>query len=533
MTSEPTAGDWVNSPYVCDALILAPPGCGKTEILAQRARALARLGLLRDGQVLALAFANKAAQNMQNRFRHVLGPAADRLICVSTFHSFAYRLIRHHGPLVTDRLDPQRGHPLQPHRRILREVIDDYGVNRDDLSRELRSAKMGLYTDEEVVNRISSEAARAYETRLRAEGCIDYDDAIRLGLLLVAMPTVVASYQARFRVVMVDEVQDLTVQQFNLFHHLAPGATVFAGDRAQGIYGFAGADPASVYGRIASRPDLAVVQLSTSYRSSAAVLRVVNETGGALGAGPIECASDSTIQVEGSVRALTFANVGEEADYVIGLAMRWLEEDPSSSVGILSRVGFRAAEVRQELRARSLPFVDWSTGAHPAHVVERLQQALRILDATVGDDADGLNELYYACTERMTVDDPIALDELTEAVETIREDVEARGLRAAVSDLRPIIRGDAPTPAGIHVLNAHTGKGQQFDHVIIVGLEDDMIPYYRSHQSDEEIKAELAVLHVMVSRARKSLIATVSQVRGGRRREPSRWLDFIERHCNE
>jgi DNA helicase-2/ATP-dependent DNA helicase PcrA len=53
-------------------LVIAPPGCGKTELLAQRAKALIR-GLLPGQKILALTFTNRAKANLSERLRRILG----------------------------------------------------------------------------------------------------------------------------------------------------------------------------------------------------------------------------------------------------------------------------------------------------------------------------------------------------------------------------------------------------------------------------------------------------------------------------
>ena len=81
-----------------------------------------------------------------------------------------------------------------------------------------------------------------------------------------------------------------------------------------------------------------------------------------------------------------------------------------------------------------------------------------------------------------------------------------------------------------HLLTAHKGKGQEFDWVVILGLEDGHVPDFRS-STLEEHEEELRVLHVMASRARYGLVATFSgntwTRNGWRRASASRWLDLL------
>ncbi|MDJ0770969.1 MAG: ATP-dependent helicase [Ilumatobacter sp.] len=249
MTTSPVqkvdAETWIEDLSICDALLTAPPGCGKTEHLARRAGMLVRSGQVREPrQILALTFSNKAKANLRTRLERELGSTYWRQVCVMNFHGLGLRLLRHHGPVIGRRseavLGPQRGSL----RSLRRQICDEFRIAADELDDLIRHAKSGSYSDSEVLERLAgSPAALAYETALRRDGRIDHDDAIRLGLLIVRNPSIEELYRRRFVCLLVDEVQDLSMPQFELISGLGLGRTVFAGDRAQGIYGFAGAAP--------------------------------------------------------------------------------------------------------------------------------------------------------------------------------------------------------------------------------------------------------------------------------------------------
>lgn len=204
---------WVDDWPICDTLLTAPPGCGKTEYLVRRAASLVRRGeLQRPRQILALTFSNKAKSNLRTRLEGELGPSCGRDVAVLNFHGFGLRLLRNHAPLAgrtsDDMVGPQRGSL----RALRRRTCESYGVTSDDLDRALRAAKSGAYTDSEVLERLhDSPAALAYELALREEGRIDYDDAIRLGLLIAHHPSVETLYRSRFACLLIDEVQDLSL----------------------------------------------------------------------------------------------------------------------------------------------------------------------------------------------------------------------------------------------------------------------------------------------------------------------------------
>src|SRR6476661_6572720 len=99
-------------------LVLAPPGCGKTELLALRAEVLIAC-LRRHQTILALTFSNKARDNLGERLRGVLGPERfRRFIRIRNFHGHATEIVRSHGRTLG--IDPNFAMPT---RRTLDDAI--------------------------------------------------------------------------------------------------------------------------------------------------------------------------------------------------------------------------------------------------------------------------------------------------------------------------------------------------------------------------------------------------------------------------
>jgi DNA helicase-2/ATP-dependent DNA helicase PcrA len=101
----------------------------------------------------------------------------------------------------------------------------------------------------------------------------------------------------------------------------------------------------------------------------------------------------------------------------------------------------------------------------------------------------------------------------------------ATSVRAALNQFR-VRNDDAAVGPGIHLLNAHTGKGQQFDWVLVPGLEEKHLPDRRS-SAGAALDEEERVLLVMLSRARHGVVVTTATTLDGRygtyASTPSRW----------
>lgn len=107
------------------------------------------------------------------------------------------------------------------------------------------------------------------------------------------------------------------------------------------------------------------------------------------------------------------------------------------------------------------------------------------------------------------------LDELASALQVLEEMVaEGAPLPEAVGSYRVSTDLGIPVTPGTHVLSGHRGKGQEFDWVVVAGLEDGHVPDFRT-ADNAQLAEELRVLHVMVSRARYGLAFTYARWDGG------------------
>jgi DNA helicase-2/ATP-dependent DNA helicase PcrA len=121
------------------------------------------------------------------------------------------------------------------------------------------------------------------------------------------------------------------------------------------------------------------------------------------------------------------------------------------------------------------------------------------------------------------------IEQVDDAIDQLAEAAPGATARAVVAKFRDRDHEDAVGP-GVHLLNAHTGKGQQFDWVIACGLEEGHLPDKRNSTGDA-LDEEQRVLLVILSRARHGVIATRSSTQDGRfgpyPATPSRWWSTL------
>ena len=265
-------------------LVLAGAGSGKTRVITHKIARLIQTGV--EGQrIAAITFTNKAAAEMRERARELVGkPAGEVLIC--TFHALGVRLLREDGAALG----------LKPQFSILDTddvlgLIKDCGATTDAATARQwqwaisRWKNAGLDAAAALAQaagegeRQTAQLMARYEERLAAYQAVDFDDLIGLPLrLLQKHEQVTQKWQARLAHVLVDEYQDTNATQYELMKLLvgARGSFTAVGDDDQSIYGWRGATLDNLKRLPQDFPALKVIKLEQNYRSTSAILRAAN-----------------------------------------------------------------------------------------------------------------------------------------------------------------------------------------------------------------------------------------------------------------
>jgi DNA helicase II / ATP-dependent DNA helicase PcrA len=270
-------------------LIVAGAGSGKTRVLTHRIAHLIKDKRVPPTSVLAITFTNKAAREMQERLRHLVGPVV-KAMWVSTFHSACVRILRRSGShlgytstfSIYDEGDAER---------LMAQVVRqlDYDPKRlpaRSMRHGVSAAKDQLIDPEMLADRAVgwfekkvAEAYRVYQRRLVESNAVDFDDLIMQTVRLFREhPDVLAEYQRRFRYVLVDEFQDTNVAQYELLKLLAASSRNLSvvGDGDQSIYAFRGATVRNILDFEADYPEANVILLEQNYRSTQTILSAAN-----------------------------------------------------------------------------------------------------------------------------------------------------------------------------------------------------------------------------------------------------------------
>ena len=518
-------------------LIIAPAGCGKTETLALRVKGLLDQQAVKAPQrILVTTFTNRARDNMYDRLSHYLTPREMReAVTVCNFHGLSARIIQAHSNVIG--LDPKR--LTIPQNDWVGERCSALKLKgrTNDVKSDISSAKRRALNDEQVLaelQRSGNQYASMIEEQRQAESRLTYDDLPRLAELILANDEVAVLYRQHFGAIIVDEFQDLTPQQLRIVQRIGYKKTTYAGDLAQGIYAFAGAQPEYVKKELEIECS-ETIEFAESFRSSPAVLTAVNSLNSLTGGQVLTAAALDSWPSGGLAAYRQFDRVQEEAKYIKNLCSWILSEGraPQQRIGISARLKRRRQLVDEMIAASGLPYCIWDDGVLDKSIAQKIRSMLRGLS---------LSEFHSA-------DDPLAFLRQAVAFDNEQDPDERTALSSAVDwcldllqkDLNPdtiqrrIQIGDNDsliTRAGVHLLTGHAGKGQQFDWMVVVGLEEDYLPSYQAIQAGDNsamMGEEARTLAVMLSRARHGVLVTSSNIvpddyDSKRRKQQSRFL---------
>ncbi len=265
-------------------LVLAGAGSGKTRVITVRIAHLLDRGVAAD-RILALSFTNKAAGEMQERVKHMVGRAG-RGAVLSTFHALGVQFLREEATavglskgftildegdqkdavrLALERLgfDPQRYDPSAVHARV------------SHFKGRLEAPNPRLGGVDAVVHHVLP----LYEQRLRAMNGVDFDDLIGMPVRTMETdPEVSERWAHRFRYVMVDEYQDTNGAQLRMVKGLVRGHgnVCVVGDDDQSIYAWRGAVAGNILAFDKHFPGARMIALTQNYRSTNNILRAAN-----------------------------------------------------------------------------------------------------------------------------------------------------------------------------------------------------------------------------------------------------------------
>lgn len=342
-----------------------------SELDSRRADWLCAIEPAAPWSIIAITFTNKAANELKARLATMLGPEAQD-IWAMTFHSACCRILRKHieclgytgGFTIYDTTDSER---------VMKDVVKSMGLDDKTfppkyvlniISRE--KDKMvtpdALFEAAEAENDLKllpiAKAYKLYQTRLRENNALDFDDIILLTVqLLQEHEDIRTYYQRKFRYVLVDEYQDTNHLQYLLTSLLAGGHEniCVVGDDDQSIYRFRGATIENILSFEKQYHGARTIRLEQNYRSTQAILNAAN----AVIANNLGRKGKRLWTANGAGSPITVYEAGDEsseANYVAGKILTGSKGKQFKDFAILYRTNAQSNALEYAMKRNGIPY---------------------------------------------------------------------------------------------------------------------------------------------------------------------------------
>jgi DNA helicase-2/ATP-dependent DNA helicase PcrA len=432
--------------------------------------------------------------------------------------------------------------------------------------------------DDEEANLIE-----AYERGLRRRGLIDFDDMVLLGLHLIEKhPWIRKTLRAKFPIIAVDEYQDLGVPLHRIILSLcfAAGVRILAvGDEDQSIYGFTGAKPELLVD-LSKMKGVEAIRLPFNYRSGKTIVDASlvalgqnrDYTAKSVQPGTIdiyECSEGLDEQATLICREIIPEVIKRKAGRKLGdVAVLYVDKND----GDVIEAAAKEAELKVIRTDKGAPYrktvlirwledcAMWCAGGwksgHP-----RLSQLIRswlVMNSSATSDAERI-ELRRSLvgflfshrqpekTLRAWLDEfgKVCLDKTLAREKMLSEEADALGqLSAAVAEgkkLETMTLASFGKQGGasdhLNLITLHSAKGQEFDVVFLMGMDQGKLPSWAVKTLDEK-REPRRLFYVGITRARHEVHMTYSGFTAdkyGRKHEngPSEFLIEVQARLKE
>ncbi len=355
-------------------LLLASAGTGKTGTLAARVAAILTQQLATPEEILCLTFTNKASREMKQAITKRIGTDGQR-VKATTFHQFCLSILQeeakhsshfYHEMVVFDEeecalllqeVTPELSKWLKPQDlaslvTLMKEEMALLG-ERDYVqlhhwlqlpkAQSLIQQKLTFVKNiEEVLTYVKERGAKVlerYDALLQDQHAVDFTDLITYVYVLFKNKEILVRWASRYRYVMVDEVQDTSVLEYQVLKPLLPTAgTLFCGDFFQTIYSWRGSRPELVLGDYRKNFQPVEIAFYDNYRSTKELFNISLATLQKMFpkemAGFYETAPRAASKEEGQIPSIWEAStVQEEGEAIFtGLFNRWQQGERSLCV---------------------------------------------------------------------------------------------------------------------------------------------------------------------------------------------------------
>jgi len=346
--------------------IIAGAGSGKTKALTSRYAYIVEALGISPSNMLCVTFTNKAAQEMRNRVRFLVGEGKDTSY-ITTYHGFCVRVLRED---INKILFPKNFLIMdeEDQKTLLREIYNDFNITLKDLTYkqiikyierqkgELEYVNLVANTDEDFEpennDSLMDKIFRAYLKKQKKNFALDFSDLINYAyFIFVNFPEVLEKWQERLHYIQVDETQDSSAKQFGLVEMLSrKHKNLFiVGDPDQTIYEWRGAIPEILVNFDMNYPTCKTIILNENYRSTPDILSVGNSI---IKNNKIRVEKEMYTKNKNGIQVVHFHGKSElEEGYWIATNIKKLKDEGVSlrDISILYRANYVSRYIEQAL----------------------------------------------------------------------------------------------------------------------------------------------------------------------------------------
>lgn len=358
------------------SLVIAGAGSGKTRVLTYKIVYLLNHGY-EPYRILALTFTNKAAREMKERIKGMLGEKTASKLMMGTFHSIFLSILRRH----VDKIGYKNGFTIYDtadSKSLLKMIIKDFGLDEKiykpaSILSNISNSKNRLILPEQYLldndlmeydkrckRPLTGRIYEAYVERCRIANAMDFDDIlVYMNILLRDNPDVLRHYQEFFRFILVDEYQDTNFAQHLIVSQLAGDKKriCVVGDDAQSIYSFRGAEIKNILNLENKLPGLKIFKLERNYRSTQ---NIIDAAGSLIDKNTYQMKKNvySENDKGEKIEVVSAYSDLEEAFLVANLInkSKLSNHDNYDDYAILYRTNAQSRALEESLRKRNIPY---------------------------------------------------------------------------------------------------------------------------------------------------------------------------------
>lgn len=542
-------------------LVLAGAGSGKTKVLTYRVAWLISMGRAKSQNSLLLTFTNKAAEEMRNRVKRLIGTTPG---FAGTYHSFCARLLRIDGEKIGI---PKRFliYDEEDQKDAIKQILLDLSLSSDvynpaGVAATISGAKNQMLTPGQYVELASGDWQEkvfkiyvAYEKFLKEAGALDFDDLLICAVeLLNKHRDILEKWRKRFTHILVDEWQDTNKIQYLLTKLLAGDgkSLTVVGDASQSIYSWRGADFKNITYLAKDFPDIKIINLEQNYRSTQNILSAANSVISKNTSHPIlKLWTENPIGEK--IKLYTARNGLDEASFVVNEAESLATNHQSAvtykDIAVLYRTNAQSRVLEEALLHVGIPYLlVGGVKFYARREIKDVLSFLRLLvnpkdsvskkrieklgvrrvekfkkfreeigdieSSTTLDILDSLLEKtdYLALYEKETEENFARLENIKElrSVATEFPDIHNFLENVSLVEVAPTssqFAADEEKKNAVTLMTLHSAKGLEFPVVFIVGMEEGLFPHSRSLFDINQLEEERRLAYVGMTRAKKLL----------------------------